>query len=67
MVFTHTIVDPAFEGRGVGSTLVRAALDDVRGKARPVVPMCPFVRSYIQRHPEYADLVYSPPASRVHD
>jgi hypothetical protein len=57
VVFTHTEVDDAFEGRGVGSTLVRAALDAVRDEGVQVVPLCPFVRSYIHRHPEYADLV----------
>ena len=56
IVFTHTVVDDAFEGRGVGSTLVRAALDAVREEGLRVVPQCPFVRSYIERHPEYADL-----------
>ena len=56
IVFTHTVVDDAFEGRGVGSTLVRAALDAVRDEGLRVVPQCPFVRSYIERHPEYADL-----------
>ena len=56
IVFTHTVVDDAFEGRGVGSTLVRAALDAARGEGLRVVPQCPFVRSYIERHAEYADL-----------
>jgi uncharacterized protein len=56
IVFTHTVVDDAFEGRGVGSTLVRAALDAVRDEGLRVVPQCPFVRAYIERHPEYAAL-----------
>ena len=56
IVFTHTVVEDAYEGRGVGSTLVRAALDAVRYEGVRVVPQCPFVRSYIERHPEYADL-----------
>ena len=56
IVFTHTVVDDAFEGRGVGSTLVRLALDAVRDEGLRVVPQCPFVRSYIERHPEYAVL-----------
>ena len=56
IVFTHTVVDDAFEGRGVGSTLVRAALAAARDEGLRVVPQCPFVRSYIERHPEYADL-----------
>jgi uncharacterized protein len=57
MVFTHTEVDDAFEGRGVGSTLVRGALDAVRGEGRRVEAQCPFVRSYIEGHQEYADLL----------
>ncbi len=58
ITFTHTEVSPAFEGHGIGSTLIRAALDDVRatGDLR-VVPLCPFVRAFIQRHAEYADLL----------
>jgi predicted GNAT family acetyltransferase len=56
IVFTHTEVDDAFEHHGVGSTLVRQALDSVRGEGLRVVAQCPFVGSYIQDHPEYADL-----------
>jgi uncharacterized protein len=57
IVFTHTEVDPD-EGRsGLGSRLVRAALDDVRARGLSVIPQCPFVRGWIERHPEYADLV----------
>jgi predicted GNAT family acetyltransferase len=57
VVFTHTEVDPAFEGKGVGSALARAALDDVRSRGLGVVAMCPFVSAYIRRHPEYGDLL----------
>ncbi len=57
VVFTHTEVDDAFEGRGVGSALARDALDDVRASGRSAVPQCPFIRSWIDRHPDYADLV----------
>jgi uncharacterized protein len=56
-VFTHTEVFRAFEGRGVGSTLARSALDDVRASGRTLVARCPFIRAYIERKPEYADLV----------
>lgn len=55
-VFTHTEVDDAFEGQGVGSALARAALDDVRERGMRIRPLCPFIRSYVERHPEYADL-----------
>lgn len=57
VVFTHTEVDPDAGESGLGSTLVRAALDDVRAHAGSVVAKCSFVRSWIERHPEYGDLV----------
>ncbi len=55
--FTHTEIDPRFEGRGVGSALVHQALEDVRGRGMHVLPMCPFVRAYLARHPEDLDVV----------
>lgn len=56
-VFTHTEVDDAFEGRGVGGALARAALDDVRRRGERAVPVCPFIADWIERHPDYDDLV----------
>ena len=56
VVFTHTVVDDAFEGRGVGSALARAGLDAAREAGARVVPRCSFIRGYVERHPEYADL-----------
>ena len=61
VAFTHTVVDEAFEGRGVGSALARGALDAVRAEGLALLPFCPFIRSWIHRHPEYTDLV---PAAR---
>jgi len=55
--FLHTQVEPEFEGRGVGSRLAAGALDDVRAHRGRVLATCPFIRAYLQRHPEYADLV----------
>jgi hypothetical protein len=55
--FVHTEVDPKHEGSGLGSSLARAALDAQRDRGELVVPLCPFVRGYIERHPEYADVV----------
>ncbi|MQY03123.1 GNAT family N-acetyltransferase [Actinomadura macrotermitis] len=57
IVFTHTEVDPAFEGKGVGSALARGALDDVRSRDLSVVPQCPFIKAWIDRHPDYQDLL----------
>ena len=57
LIFPHTEVDPAYEGQGLAGTLVRQALDDVRALGRKIVPACAFVRGYIDRHPEYGDLV----------
>jgi predicted GNAT family acetyltransferase len=57
IVFTHTIVPPPIEGRGVASKLIKAALDSARDRGLKVVPQCPFVRAYIERHPAYADLI----------
>lgn len=53
----HTEVDPAYGGRGYGSVLVRGALDDARARGLRVRPACPFVARYLDRHPDYADLV----------
>jgi predicted GNAT family acetyltransferase len=51
----HTEVDPAFEGQGLGERLVRA-------RGLKLVPLCPFVRAYLRRHPDQADLVAGDPA-----
>ena len=55
----HAEVDPAREGQGLGSRLVRGTLDDVRARGLTVrpAPLCPFVAAFIERHPDYADLV----------
>lgn len=59
ILFTHTEVDPTFEGQGVGGALARFALDDVRADGtRQVVPLCPFIKAWIERHPDYTDLLY---------
>ncbi len=60
IVFTHTEVDDAYEGHGVGSALARAALDDVRADGRrQVVPRCQFIKGWIDKHPDYQDLLDS--------
>lgn len=57
VVFTHTEVPEAFEGKGVGSTLAKHGLDYARTTGKTVLPLCPFIAAYIRRHPEYKDLV----------
>lgn len=57
IVFTHTLVPKKLEGRGIASKLIRFALDSARDRGLKVVPQCPFVRAFIERHPEYQALV----------
>jgi uncharacterized protein len=57
VAFTHTEVPKSMEGKGIGSRLVRGALDDARRRGFKVVPRCPFVQEYAARHPEYQDIV----------
>jgi predicted GNAT family acetyltransferase len=57
LVMTHTEVDSSSEHSGLGGTLVKAALDDIRSHGQKIVPLCPFVKGWIDRHPDYADLV----------
>ena len=64
IAFVHTEIDQAHEGAGLGGILVSAALDEARREGSRVLPFCPYVRSYIERHPEYLDLV---PAERRAD
>jgi uncharacterized protein len=55
--FIHTEVDDAFEGQGIGGRLASGALDDVRRRGLKVVATCPFIKSYIERHDAYQDLL----------
>jgi predicted GNAT family acetyltransferase len=57
VIVVHTEIDPRWEGRGLGSALVRQALDYFRAENRSVVPVCGFFAHQLRRHPEYADLV----------
>lgn len=56
-IFTHTEVDDDRSGQGLGTRLVRFALEDVRSREVSIVPLCPLFAAYIRRHPEYAYLV----------
>jgi uncharacterized protein len=57
LALIHTEVDDRFEGHGLGGRLARFALDQARERGLSVLPFCPFVNAWMQRHPEYADLV----------
>lgn len=57
LVFTHTEVPEALAGQGLASKLIRFALDHARAEHLTVMPLCPFVKAFILRHPEYRDLV----------
>ncbi|MGI5130815.1 GNAT family N-acetyltransferase [Pseudonocardia sp. CA-107938] len=59
ITFVHTEIDDAFAGKGLAGVLVRAALDDVRGRGLRVVAVCPYVKAWIEKHPDYADLTRS--------
>ena len=54
ITFTHTEIDDAYAGQGLGGILVRAALDVARERGLAVTPQCPFVRGWIAKHPDYA-------------
>jgi predicted GNAT family acetyltransferase len=58
VVYPHTEVDPAYNGRGLGSVLARAVLEDARERELAVLATCPFIAAYLARHPEYHDLAY---------
>jgi predicted GNAT family acetyltransferase len=57
ITFEHTEVPPELGGKGIGSKLIKGALDQVRAEGLKVVAQCPFVKAYIAKHPEYADLL----------
>jgi uncharacterized protein len=60
IVFLHTVVAQEYEGQGVGSAIARYALDDARARGLSVRPLCPYIRGWLQRHAEYADLIRTP-------
>jgi uncharacterized protein len=57
LALIHTEVDPGFSGQGLGGKFVAAVLDQLRESEVKILPLCPFVSSYVERHPEYLDLV----------
>lgn len=52
-IFVHTVVDEAYAGRGLGSRLAKGALDDALARGLRIVPRCPFIRAWLERHPDY--------------
>jgi|ERR1051326_8833344 len=63
VLLIHAEVDPAFEGRRLGFRLVAGAIDDLRSRGLKLVPVCPFVASYLRLHPEHEDLLLEDPAA----
>jgi uncharacterized protein len=57
LIFTHTVVDPSMEGRGIGSRLAAGALDAVRARGMRATVHCPFITGWLRRHPEYEDIL----------
>ncbi len=59
-IFTHTEIDDSLSGQGMGSRLIRAALDDTRQQGKRIVPECEFVAAYVQKHDDWNDLIDQP-------
>jgi predicted GNAT family acetyltransferase len=57
MDLLHTEVADEYGGRGLATELIRATLDDARTRGRHVLPYCPFVKGFLAKNPDYADLV----------
>lgn len=66
-VLTHTEVDASLEGRGVGSALARAALDDVRDRGLRALVVCPFILGWLRKHHDYRDVLFNAPPAQVAD
>lgn len=60
IALVHTEVLEGFEGQGIGSRLVRAVLEDLRERNLAVVPRCPFIVGWLQKHPEHHDVLFRP-------
>jgi predicted GNAT family acetyltransferase len=63
VTFTHTVVDPRYEGQGIGSRLARTAIDDAIARGLRITPYCPFIRAFLERHSEYDASVDYPRAA----
>jgi predicted GNAT family acetyltransferase len=60
-IFTHTVVEPRFEGQGIGTALARAAVDNAVARGLRITPYCPFIRAWLTRHAEHHVWVDWPP------
>jgi uncharacterized protein len=65
LILPHAEIDPEHQGAGLGSRLARFALDDARARELAIVPLCPFIASYVDSHPEYLDMVAPAMRARV--
>jgi predicted GNAT family acetyltransferase len=60
MALLHTEVQDGFEGQGIGSHLVQWVIDDLRSRGLSLIPRCPFVVAWLERHPEQHDVLSHP-------
>jgi uncharacterized protein len=65
LAFLHTEIDPERQRRGLGSALVKGALDDAGQRGLKIVAICPFVGAFVQDHPDYAPLAVPDPARKT--
>ncbi|WP_166872139.1 GNAT family N-acetyltransferase [Salinibacterium sp. ZJ450] len=63
LIFDHTVVNPGYEGRGLGGRLVKFTLDEVTGAGTRIVPLCPYIAAYLRRHHDYDDWIDWPEAA----
>ncbi len=57
LIMPHTVVDDAYAGQGLAKVLVTGALDDIRARGERIKPLCPYIRSFLEKNPGYTDLV----------
>lgn len=57
IVYTHTEVGPEYEGQGIAGQLAKHVMDDARERGRSVVPVCPYITKWLEKHSEYDDIV----------
>ena len=62
VALVHTDVDPAYEGQGLAGFLVESAVRDLRERDLKLIPVCPYVQSWLRRHPDQTDIVVADPA-----